>query len=574
MRRNGLSEELVKIEWDKKHAAKGRRREVDRLRQDLEDKDSELQNVRDNLALARQISSDSGVSLDAISSLNSKVQEQEEQISALEATLREKEAEAENDPNWAMEARDPFDFDDEVDIMSSYDQDFGDVTMADELMTTPTRLRTSFPSPPSTMPNTPSKLVSSSSIGTQASLSLPDTEKEALNSQLSSLQSEISKMTSTIALHEDNQSRLSEKLSEYIPTDISHDHSSLDSALDTVLTQLALSQSDALEKSTAYSALGNEIAELGFKPRSSPDEMIAAIAAQFRQARLDLEYINPGEAVEGFENEKLLGMLVSRLRVLNQRAKEGDDKIDQYHEQEVSLRQQLNTRIDAMQDVQNDVLLATAIIQEQKQEILDMDQSNGKLQKALQTYRDEVKGLEKLIERMDRERKQVEEKMKGEVNDVESNLQTEILRHDTTRADAEGKDVLITELEIRLNAALQACADVQKQMDVILSEKDSTIQQLEISGHAREKTHSTALALRDARVSELRGEIVGLNEALKAAYSNSTALDGEKRRLQDQLDTARAFGQVLLQDTLSRISQFLLETELGNVNDRNEVLRT
>ena len=554
MRRRGLSEELIKVEWDKKHAAKNREREVERLRNELEERDSDLLKLRDELDLANQIGSDSA-------DLSIKFQEYEQQIAELKAALQDKMSETERDPDWTLAAQDPFNFDDDDDMMiTNYDQDFRESTMNDELITTPTRLQTSFPSPPSTIPNTPSiRFVTTSSAGTQASLPVLDLEKDALKTQLESLQSEISKLTSKLALHDDNQSRLSGKLSEFLPTDASHDHSALDSALDSVLTKLALSQSQALEQSTAFSALGSEITNLGFSPGSSPDKIIAAIAAQFRQARLELEYITPGEQAEGFENEKLLEMLVSRIRILNQRVKEGDDKIDQYHEQEVSLRQQLSTRIDALQDVQGDLSLARSIIEELKQEVSDKELGNKRLQAALKSYRDEVRGLEKLVEKMDKEKSQAERTMKDKMKDVENKLQTEILRHDSTNADAEGKNMLIAELERRLNAALHAQEEVEKQMGALVAEKDAAIQKLESSGTDREKAHGNALALRDARVSEIREEIDRLNEALQVAYSNNLTLGGknrrlkdQNRRLKDQVEDEKISGQAILQDAIAQ----------------------
>ena len=550
LRRRGLSEELIKVEWDKKHAAKNREREVERLRNELEERDSDMLKLREELDLANQLGGD-------LAALNVKFQEYEQQIAELKAALQEKVSETEGDPDWTLAARDPFNFDDEGDLMiTKYDQDFRESMMDDELITTPTRLQTSFPSPPSTIPNTPSRrVVSTSSAGIQASLPVPDPEKDALKTQLESLQSEISKLTSKLALHDDNQSRLSGKLSEFLPTDASYDHSTLDSALDSVLTQLALAQSHAVEQSTAFSALGSDITNLGFSPGSSPHRILADIAAQFHQARLELEYITPGEQAEGFENEKLLEMLVSRIRILNQRTKESDDKIDQYHEQEVSLRQQLSTRIDALQDVQGDLSLARSIIEELKQEVSDKELGNKRLQAALKTYRDEVRGMEKLVERMDKEKSQAEGMMKNKMKEVENKLQTEILRHDSTNADAEGKNMLLAELERRLNAALQAQEEIEKQMAALVAEKDAAIQKLERSGTDREKAHGDALALRDARVSELREEIERLNEALKAAYSNTLTLGGENRRLKNQVEDVKISGQAMLQDAHAQMAR-------------------
>jgi hypothetical protein len=545
LKRRGLSEEINKISWEKKCEAKSSKREIERLKQELEEKDLEMQSMRDKSSCPSQMDVESGVPLATNATFRAKFHELEQQVIELEATLREKETAAMEDTNWTMAARDPFNFDEDDDMMiTNYDQDF---TMNDELMTTPTRLNTSFPSPPSTMPNTPCKLTSTISAGTQATLPIPDPEKDALKSQLESLQSEMSQLTSKIALHEDDQSRLAGKLAEFLPVNESHDHSSLDSALDAVLTQLALSQSHALEQSHAFSALGSEITTLGFSPGSSPDDMIAAIAAQFRQARLDLEYLTPGEVVEAFENEKLLEMLISRIRILVKRTKEGDDKIDQYHEQEISLRQQLNARVDALQDVQKELSVANSVADGLRSQVSEREVSNERLQRALQSYRDEVSGLEKLIERMDKEERLKQEILKSEVKEAGDRLETEILKHDTTRADAEGKDMIITELERRLHAAIQARAEVEEKMAVLATEKDCTIQQQESARLEREKGHGDALALRDARVSELRGEIGRLNEALKVAYSSSLNFERENATLKAQVDAAKISAQVLLQ---------------------------
>ena len=581
LRRNGLSEEINKIEWEKRYEAKSCKRDVERLRQELEEKDLEMQSMRAQYCLATQVESESGVSFLTNGTLGAKVHELQQEIVDLKAALQDKESAIMEDPNWTMAARDPFNFHEDDDLMiTDFDQDFRDSTMNDDLMTTPTRLRTSFPSPPATMPNTPCKLTSTISTGTQASLSFP--EEDALKSQLDSLQSEISKLTAKIAFHEETHARLTGKLSEFLPIDESQDHSSLDSALDTVLTQLALSQAHSLEQSNAFSALGSEITKLGFSSCSGPDEMITAIATQFRQARLDLEYLTPGEVVEGFENEKLLGMLISRIRVLLQKIKERDDSIDQYHEQEISLRQQLNTRVDALEDVQKELSVSKSVADDLRNEILEKDVSNERLQTALQGYRDEVSGLEKLIERMEREEMLRDEMLKGEIKDAEGRLQNEILRHDTTRATAEGKDIINVELERRLsallqaevevkeqmatleqrlNGTLQAEAEVKEQMVALAAEQDSTIKQLKIAGREREKAHGDALALRDARVSELREEIKRINEALKEAYSNSLTSERKSKRLEARLEGRKTRRQ----NRLEQINH-LVEAEIEDNN--------
>ena len=570
LRRNRLSEEVNAIEGDKRYRAKVRRLEVERLREELAAKDREIQVLRDEQDIASQLEEESGVSVITNTTLSTKVQELEQQVLDLKAELERKDADV-GDPDWTVAARDPFQLDDEDDIMTmNYDQEF--TMMNDELMTTPTRLNTSCPSPLSTMPNTPSK--PSIDAGTQASLPIPDPEKDDLLEQLGSLQMEISKLNSAIALNDDIQSRLSGKLSEFLPFDESHDHSTLDSALDIVLTQLALSQSQALEKENAFSALSTELINLGFRT-SGPEETLETIAQQFRQARLELEYAAPGEAVKGFENDKLLEMLVSRVRVLTEKVKERDDNIDQYHEQELLLRQQLNTRVDAQHDIQRELFLANSVVQDLKTEIDEKEVSNERLQRALDGYRAEVKGLETLIGKMEKESSKKEEALKDHVKEVDERLQDEILKHDMTRAADEGKDLLIVQLEQRLNAALQAAAEVQEQMsklatstevaiaekDATVAERDSTIGQLKSAS----KSHGDALALRDSRVTELRGEIERINEALRAAHSTILALRNDNKALEGQLEGKKAREEFVTQIMREQFDR-VLETSSGFIN--------
>jgi chromosome segregation ATPase len=538
LRRNGLSEEINIIEWDKRNAAKERKSEVERLRNEVATRDLEIQSLRDEQDIASQIEGESGGSVTTNTRLSARVQELEQEIRELKAELQRKESDTEEDPNWTMAAGDPFGFDDDDDHMiTSYDDDFRESMMNDEMITTPTRLNTSFPSPPSTVPNTPCKSASSMNAGIQASLPVPDPENEVLKIKLESLQSEISKLTAAIAFNDDNQARLAQKLSDFIPTDESHDRSTLDSALDTVLTQLALSQSHALERTAAFSALSTEITNLGFSC-SGPEKTLETIASQFRQARLDLEYLTPGEVVEGFENDKLLEMLVSRIKVLVQKVKERDDSIDQYHEQELLLRQQINTRVTVMDEMRKELILANTAVCDLREEIKEKDVGNERLKEALEGYRQEVSGLEKLIERIEHESRESTTSLTCELNSAQEKLQDELLQHDTMKADCEGKEILISELEKRLNSALQAEAEFQAQLstlasshDSVVTGKDAKIEQLKSSAQEREKEHGDALALCDARVSELREEIERVNTSLKTAHSTILKLRKENSEL-------------------------------------------
>jgi DNA repair exonuclease SbcCD ATPase subunit len=555
-----LSEEINVIEWEKKHKARGQKLEIERLREELAENASQIQSMQDELDIASQLEGESGLSLGPSSTASSKIQELEQEIQRLRSELEQKEDDATiTDPNWDMPAHDPFDVNDDDDNMiTNYDMEFDPDT---ELDTTPIRLNTSFPSPPSTMPNTPVIAETLSSSGNESSLITSDAEKDALKEQLESLQSHVDRLTSTIAFKEDSHARLQQKLSHFIPIDESIDQNSLDSALDTVLTRLALSQSEAREHQTAFNALTGEISNLGF-PFSEPDKVLESIAQQFRQARLEIEYLTPGEVVEGFENDKILEMLVSRIKDLFEKVKRSDDSIDQYHDQELLLRQQINTHVSINEDLNEKLSSINSTMEGLQEELQDKETSNQRLQTALDSYRKEVTGLEQLIEKVEQDGRQHSARLQSEINEVQERLENEVMRHDVTRTVDEGKDMIITELERRLTAAVQAAAEVAERLATLAAsntEKDATIEEARASALEREMTHGEALALRDARVSELREEVERINESLKSAHSTILSLRTENGALQSQVEAEKQRGMYFakaMNEQLARTMEF------------------
>jgi chromosome segregation ATPase len=252
--------------------------------------------------------------------------------------------------------------------------------------------------------------------------------------------------------------------------------------------------------------------------------------------------------------------------------KEQDSSIDEYHDQELSLRQQLNTRVNVMDSLQKELYLANNVVGDLRGEVQEKEVSNERLQSALEGYRDEVKGLENLIERMEKEGQHNEQQLRGEMNEMQERLQHEVLKHDTTRASDEGKDMIIIELERRLTAALEAASEVQAQLaalgaskDAEISTKQSAIERLKSSGLEREREHGDALALRDARVSELREEVERVNNALKAAHTTILELRKENKELKAQVSGEKSRGLFVVQAMRDQLTR-ALETGIGYVN--------
>lgn len=532
-----------------------------RLQHALRQKDVELQYLHEEQETASQLGGEAPTP-------TARVHDLEAQVAELKAELEKREVSGQDDPNWTMAARDPFD---EDAFMQDYDNDFDD-GMTEMIISTP--LRRSFPSPPATVPNTPSKGPINHNIGVQASM--VDPSKQLLEEQLQTLQAELAELTKTIEQSNTTQDRLSAKLAPFITPVDACPNESLDFALDSVLTHLALAQSSDLESTHRFTALTTELHSL-FPTTTTPsgasaEEIIQALHSQFRAARLELEYLLPGEQPEGFDNAVLLSMLLARLRLLVDRVKRQDDHIDQYHEQELSLRSQLSARVDAMQGLQEKLSSADVVIRTLEREVGDKDAGVRKLTSALESYRTEVSNLETLISRLDTEHTATVESARQQLTDLhaaaESRIQEEMNNTATIQAqsdqciqaeiekaaklqanaqqqaaqaapESELHDSLIRELDARLSTALEAADALRTELADLTTTHASETSSLRAAAATaaaatsqREISHGAALALRDARVSELREELQRVNTALKSAHDTIAGLGRRVRGLE------------------------------------------
>ncbi|KAI9743207.1 MAG: hypothetical protein M1818_003053 [Claussenomyces sp. TS43310] len=575
LRRNRLSEELNAIATEKRDE-RARRTETLRLEAALHAKDLEIEGLREAQELASQISQEAG---DAVVSADNsaQVQELEAQVTELRAQLQRQESVATGlEANWTLAARDPFDDDDDdnhdhdTTMMPTYDDD-NDFTdgMTEILTSTPTR--GSFPSPPTTLPNTPVARSSLMHASTQATF--PDPARARLESQLKTLQTELSSLKAALEHANERHDRLSVKLSDFIEKDSSaeDDAHALDAALDTVLTQLALSQFASREHSSRFSELKSQMESLGFS--ANPERTIELLHGQFRQARLDLEYLNPGETSEGFENAKLVDLLVSRLRLLTQKVQEQDADIDQYHEQELSLRQQLAARVDAMASMHAALNGAQQEIMALTSEVQERDASAAKLTRALQGYRDEVQALESLITQLESDNANSEASLRADVDAAQrqgdERVLDEELRRDSVQATADGQEIIIADLDRRLRAAMGTINEVQTQM----AAKDALVASMRASATDREDEHRAVLIQRDARASELRDELTRVSTCLEEAHAAIVGLRGENSRLADQVESEKQRGRVVMNAMRGQLT-YVIDTAYGHYDEDVSVLTT
>ncbi|KAI1100773.1 hypothetical protein F4804DRAFT_348236 [Jackrogersella minutella] len=484
IRRNGLSEEMNVIDQEKRRRTQGHKAELQRLRDELAQKDQEIGRLQ-NTTIAQD---------------TNRILELEDEIDILRNELQTRsrsdpDADQTQKYDWTMAARDPF-----SDSFMDIDDDdrFGESTMADLVCSTPSKARGSgsFPTPPCTSPTIPTTPCSirrgapvtpqSAHVGVQTSFSFHDPEKEALEAELGSLRLELTKLTDVLDTHESFKTRIADRLAATsTPTESTKD---VEAHLDTVLQSLS-------DRTAALLDLNSSLSALGFGGNDA-SEIVTSITGAFRSARLELEYLTPGELTLPLSSRgaEVLDLVLVRLRSLARQVKEDEDAIDEYHALELSLRQQLGARVDAMDGMRQERERDRAALKERDERIADLEVGVERLKGAAEGYRRDVAELEGLVQRLEDESKTSSTRLTAEAAGAQAEL-------------ASSKSAA-AKLEAKLASVREQAEDFEKQLADLRKRRASEIKALN-------KYHGTALAVRDARVVELRR---GLNEVRRSLH--------------------------------------------------------
>ncbi len=358
------------------------------------------------------------------------------------------------------------------------------------------------PFQPANYRTTDTAIQTSFSLLPPASAAQPPPTHLETEEQIHELAGELETLQQRLELNTGLQGRLRSKLEPFVMVEgLGFEGCSegemLDFALDSVLTHLALAQEGVRDADGRFDALTKELINIfpvNGEGEQDNDEasghkaeaVLTIIKSQFREARLDLERLFPGEQKEGFDNAKLLGMLTNRLKTLAEKEKEQEGEIDQYHSQELLLREQLGARVDATKVLQGMLRDAQATITRLE---VDKVAGLGELKKALESYRREVQGLEGVIERLSNiHAKDRAELLRNHQNQVaaskeDGRQQLDLMREAaedrisqemdisiTLRKTVEHQQALTSELESKLTSAQNAMNGLQKELRKITME--------------------------------------------------------------------------------------------------------
>lgn len=509
-RRNGFRDMLNKMDEKKRRQAQNSRNEIHRLRSEVKAKDREIYELQN-----------ATIVIDT-----ERIWDLEQQVEKLKQELNEQanhQPDENNAFDWTIAAKDPF-VDDYYD-MDLDDDHFGDATQAHLHASTPSRARSSFPTPPATSPLIPATPSSRHCYNLQTPTShagvqvrLPDEGTRQMEEEISSLQLEVSKLSATLDSYKNLHCRLTDKITSALPN--SPTTMAADSSLHMVERRVSSLVESMSDRVVALKQLSSTVSDLGF-PGSDAEQMLSAIASGFRAARLELEYLTPGEITLPLTSHgaEVLDLLLTKLRDLAKRAKEDESSIDEYHELEQSLRRQLDTKVTVMDDLAAELSAAQRAIEESKSRVAELELGNDRLKGAVNGYIRDISELEKLVEQMEQVGSAAAASREAE-KEAEQQAQAT-------------NDEAIKDLEDKIIEAV-------KQTEQLL--QDMTDQQ---DDHAKRiaalnKQHGAGLALRDARVMELRAEIDRVNESLRSAHETIRSLRVENSHLKTDMDKQRS----------------------------------
>ncbi|PFH62729.1 hypothetical protein XA68_12157 [Ophiocordyceps unilateralis] len=446
IRRNNFRELLNRLEQQKKSKDK----EMSQLKAEIKARDQDIYELRNATII---------IDTERIWDLERQVAELKQELERRSGDVIGRECSRVYD--WALGARECQNDDETTNAFTEEDGDddydhFGDMTVLNLAASTPSRaVRSRDPlTPPTTSPMgpaTPCWRESPTQAHAAAQTSMKEAGRQQVDEELASLRLEVGRLTTTL----DSYRNLGERIGRRIQASIGKGGQGAEtSSLEAMEKQMENVVQILADRTATLEKLTSSIAALGF-PGDDAGDMIAALASGFRSARLELEYLRPGESTLPLtcHGAEVLDVLLARLRQLAKGAVEDEAAIDEYHATEQSLRQQLDGRVAAMDGLSAEVARAKRLVEEQ-------GIANHRLRHAIDGYVRDMAELEALVERME----------------------------DEGGAALAARDAAMVTLEQRLAVALDRAERLQKEVTA--------------AGDV-----GAALALRDARVLELRAEV-------------------------------------------------------------------
>ncbi|KAI9845184.1 MAG: hypothetical protein M1838_001845 [Thelocarpon superellum] len=550
LKRNHLSEELNEIHVQKRRGKWRTVAEIEALRQEIADKDKEVHDLKHQLD-----EHDHERRLDL-----------EREVARLTEQMTRHDHELDEETMHET----PFVGLDEDDDIDANLTDIRDATSPHhQLATTEAEVEVT------------SEAAVPSSVGIQTR---DDPETAKLEEQVEELKDAVHQLLAEQEVLESTQQRVMSKLAPFVSSPSSQneddDVTELDLALDSVITELALAQSELQEAHAAMNLVTAEISSLGFEGTTA-EEMVETIHKQFRRTRIELEYLNPGEHKEGFDNCRLLAMLINRIKDLMVRVDQGNKERKAAKAKESKVQERIDDARALQFNAEKRALAAEQhwiqcnakeraalnTVKELVAESDERDRSVEKLQRALEGYRKEVKGLEKLVVRLEEESRtktqQLQRQKDEAVADLEGQLEAEAMATRDLGNALQAKTDVIKALEGKVGLARKYAEDVEEQARSLLKERDVAVDGLRKEIASGIRSHEATIGVKNQDISSKNQEIDAKTQEISAKNQEIEALQARVTELGASLATATAAINALTSTQTTLQARLHAETEAG-----------
>ena len=299
----------------------------------------------------------------------------------------------------------------------------------------------------------------------------------------------------------------------------------------------------------ALYSLEVDLYTLGFTPSdedSSTTSILENIRAHFRQSRLELERVCPGETASGLnDTAAVLPEAISKLKLLSRRVQEREAELRSMHEQqrtlkgnfECSLRaaEKANQRIkeleDAVEEGADDLLNMRMKLQANEKDTTEKEHTITSLIAALEKYRADVTRLEGLVIQLENEQSfHLQETRDADAQKIEE-LEVKAGAETTGRRKAEESAITrlaqINELTTSLDTANSTASALQLQLSTLEA-------QLLASSTAFTQQHQTLTEQHSTQLQNLTTRLASLTTALTASDAENTRLEARVAKLRSR----------------------------------------
>ncbi|KZF26256.1 hypothetical protein L228DRAFT_235351 [Xylona heveae TC161] len=303
---------------------------------------------------------------------------------------------------------------------------------------------------------------------------------------------------------------------------------------------------------SSLKALKNDISALGFRG-DTPEEMIATIKDAFRQARLRLERMEPGEIPGGFESSRFLDIATDRVAALLRRAQKAEALADQNNQLRATLQRHFDGSLfrTGKLERENECFKKQLFVSNSQQQLYraelneltaqrdEQTLSIEKLELALDMCHSEVSVLESTLKEKDAEIARIlAQKIDADeaVADLESKLEDEQREHGDTMAERNKLSELVNQLKLDLECANNRISEIQCDTQELLRCKEVHIQALREDLSQQGENQERFRRETDSTLKEYLQEAA----RLRASLADADALVGTLEKIKAELEARLA----------------------------------